>query len=71
MGVNRRAFLKSIGTLAATVTPGNAVISQALPVQQSGQSESYAATKYQPIGSGPSQAEGIAKFASRVRYDRL
>jgi 2-methylcitrate dehydratase len=71
MGANRRAFLKSIGTLAATVTTGNAVISQALPVQQSGQSESYAATKYQPIGSGPSQAEGIAKFASRVRYEDL
>jgi 2-methylcitrate dehydratase len=71
MEVGRRTFLKQVGTLAAAIAPAPAALSQKPPVQQSGQGESHTVNKPQPIISGPSQAEGIAKFAGRVKYEDL
>src|SRR5580658_7886292 len=41
------------------------------PAQDTGQTEGHSAQKPRPIITGDSQAEGIAKFASRMTYEDL
>jgi hypothetical protein len=70
MEVGRRTFLKGVGMLAASsVATGNAVLAANTLDGKPGQGESQFAEKPKPIISGPSQAEGIAKFATRTNYE--
>jgi hypothetical protein len=72
MEVGRRTFLKGVGMLAASsVATGNAVLAANTLDGKPGQGESQFAEKPKPIISGPSQAEGIAKFATRTNYEDL
>src|SRR4029077_8303320 len=65
----RRNFLKAMGSSAASVVTSSIALAEESKSQPAG--ESHFAEKPAPIISGQSQAEGIAKFASRVTYDDL
>jgi 2-methylcitrate dehydratase PrpD len=72
MEVGRRTFLKGVGMLAvSSVATANAVLAENTLDGKPGQGESQFAEKPKPIMSGPSQAEGIAKFATRTNYEDL
>ena len=68
---DRREPLEGAGVLAATVATAKGVPATAYPSGKTAQSESLCPEKPKPISSGPSQAEGIAKFAGRVTYEDL
>jgi hypothetical protein len=72
MEVGRRTFLKGVGMLAvSSVATANAVLAENTLDGKPGQGESQFAEKPKPIMSGPSQGEGIAKFATRTNYEDL
>jgi 2-methylcitrate dehydratase len=66
----RRTFLKGAGTLAASVATANAALAREQSDMKPDHS-SNSAPKPKPIITGASQAEGIAKFACRVKYEDL
>jgi len=63
---DRRTFLKGVGTLAASVVTASATLPQESGAAKPGKGEKHPPEKPSPIGTGPSQAKGIAKFAGRV-----
>jgi 2-methylcitrate dehydratase len=69
MKPGRRKFLKAMGSSAASVVTSSIALAEESKSQPAG--ESHCAEKPAAIISGQSQAEGIAKFASRVTYDDL
>jgi 2-methylcitrate dehydratase len=60
--VNRRTFLKGAAAMAAST-----VTETAAPAEEPHDGKS----KPKPISTGPSQAEGIARFACRTKYEDL
>ena len=69
MKPGRRKFLKAMGSSAASVVTSSIALAEESKSQPAG--DSHCAEKPAAIISGQSQAEGIAKFASRVTYDDL
>ncbi len=68
---DRRTFLKGAGALAASaVATASAGANEPRDLKQN-HSGSYSPDKPKPISTGPSQAEGIAGFASRVTFEDL
>lgn len=68
---DRRIFLKTVGASAVSVVGANAAFAEAAREPRQVCVASHPAEKPKPISSGPSQAEGIAGFAHRARYEDL
>jgi 2-methylcitrate dehydratase len=68
---DRRTFLKGAGALAASAVAAKAARPEEPPDAKPDPRRSAAPDKPKPISTGPSQAEGIAAFASRTRYEDL
>ncbi len=68
---NRRTFLKEAGALAASAMAAKTARAEEPRDVEPDHGASHAPAKPKPINTGPSQAEGIAAFASRARYEDL
>ena len=68
---DRRIFLKTVGASAVSVVGANAAFAEAAREPRQVCVASHPAEKPKPISSGPSQAEDIAGFAHRARYEDL
>jgi 2-methylcitrate dehydratase len=68
---DRRTFLKGAGALAASTVTAKAALAEEPRDGKPDHSESHSPDKPKPISTGPSQAEGIAGFASRTKYEDL
>jgi 2-methylcitrate dehydratase len=68
---DRKEFLKGVGALAASVAGAEGTLAQQPGDKQPGNGEGRSSPRPQPISTGPSQAEGIAKFARRTTYEDL
>src|ERR1700722_16914905 len=68
---DRRTFLKTVGASAVSVVGANAAFAEAAREPRQVCVASHPAEKPKPISTGPSQAEGIAGFARRVRFEDL
>jgi 2-methylcitrate dehydratase len=68
---DRRAFLKGTAMFAASSVAANAAVPEEPRDGKPNPGESRPPDKPKPISSGPSQAEGIAKFACRAKYADL
>src|SRR5260221_3938501 len=71
MKPGRRKFLKAMGSSAASVVTSSIALAEESHMKSQPAGESHCAENPAAIISGQSQAEGIAKFASRVTYDDL
>ena len=71
MKPGRRKFLKAMGSSAASLVASSTVLAEESRMKSQPAGESRCVEKPAAIISGQSQAEGIAKFASRVTYDDL
>ena len=67
----RRKFLKGVGALAASVLPASAALAQESGTAKPGKGVKHPPKKLSPVGTGPSQAQGIARFAASVSYGDL
>ena len=65
---DRRTFLKGTATLTASTVTAKATLAFDPRGGKSDPGASRSPDKPKPIDTGPSQAEGIAKFACRVKY---
>jgi MmgE/PrpD N-terminal domain len=68
---DRRTFLRKVALSAASVGSANAAFGATSRDSRQAPVESHLPEKPKPISSGPSQAEGIAGFARRARYEDL
>jgi len=68
---DRRTFLKRTGALAVSALAAKAALAEEPRDGKPDRSESQSPDKPKPISTGPSQAEGIARFACRVKYEDL
>ena len=68
---DRRTFLKGIGAGAASAFAAKAARAEDPRDRKPDQSKGHSPDKPKPISTGPSQAEGIAGFACRAKYEDL
>jgi 2-methylcitrate dehydratase len=68
---DRRTFLKGAGAFAASSVAATAALAEEPRDGKPDPGESPSSDRPKPINTGPSQAEGIARFASRAKYDNL
>ncbi len=68
---DRRTFLKGTTMFAASTVTSKTALADEPRVGQPGPGESRSPDKPKPIGTGPSQADGIAKLACRAKYADL
>jgi 2-methylcitrate dehydratase len=68
---NRRTFLQTNAALAASAMAGKAAGAEEAGCGKAQCDERELSEKPNPIITGPSQAQGIARFASRARYEDL
>ena len=68
---DRRAFLKGTAVFAASSVTAKAALADEPREGKPDPGESRSPVKPKPINTGPSQAEGIAKFACRTKYADL
>jgi len=68
---DRRAFLKRTAVFAASAVAAKAARAEEPREGKPDPGESRSRDKPRPISTGPSQAEGIAKFACRAKYADL
>jgi 2-methylcitrate dehydratase len=68
---DRRTFLKGAGALAASAVAAKAARTEEQRDTKPGYGGVRSAHEPKPINTGPSQAEGIAKFACRMKYADL
>src|SRR5271154_5427792 len=68
---DRRSFLKGAAMFAASTAAAKAALPEEPREGKPDPGESRSPDKPKPISTGPSQAEGIAKFASRTKYADL
>ena len=64
---DRRSFLKGAAMFAASTVAAKAALAEEPREGKPDPGESRSPDKPKPINTGPSQAEGIAKFASRTK----
>jgi 2-methylcitrate dehydratase len=69
--VDRRAFVKGAGALAASTVAAQAALAEEPRDGKPDHGDRHTQDKPKPISSGPSQADGIAKFACRTKYEDL
>jgi 2-methylcitrate dehydratase len=69
--VDRRAFLNGAGAFAASAVAANAALAEGSREGKPDHGEDHSPYKPMPISTGPSQAEGIARFACRARHEDL
>ena len=68
---DRRAFLKGTVMFAASTVAAKAALAEEPRDSKPDPGESRSGDKPNPISTGPSQAEGIAKFACEAKYADL
>jgi 2-methylcitrate dehydratase len=68
---HRRKFLKAMGSSAASVVASTAALAQESRMGSQPAGEGRCAEKPKAIITGPSQAEGVARFAFRAKYEDL
>jgi 2-methylcitrate dehydratase len=68
---HRRKFLKTVGLSAASVVASDVAVAQKSGTGGPPTAKGHRPEKPEAIISGQSQAEGVAKFAYRVRYEDL
>src|ERR1700722_6595131 len=69
--LNRRTFLQTNAGLVASAMAGRAAEAEEADSGKAQCGERESTEKPAPIITGPSQAQGIARFASRARYEAL
>ena len=69
--LNRRTFLQTNAALVASAMAGKAAGAEEAGSGKAQCDERELSEKPNPIITGPSQAQGIARFASRARYEDL
>ena len=68
---DRRTFLKDTAVFAASTVAAKAALAEEPRAGKPDSDERPSPDKHKPISTGPSQAEGIAKFACRTKYADL